>query len=78
MGTGGSVGALRRAGTCMLALVLVAAAAVWAAPEQSGAFTAADTLFGAVDPPGTLPVTITRPPPSTTVVYPFGFGLHYR
>jgi hypothetical protein len=35
-------------------------------------------LFGDVHPSGKLPVTITKPPPSTEVVYPFGFGLRYR
>lgn len=46
--------------------------------HSTSLITAADTLFGVVNPPGTLPVTITKPPPSTDVVYPFGFGLHYR
>jgi beta-N-acetylhexosaminidase len=40
--------------------------------------TATDTLFGAVSPTGTLPVTVSQPPPSPQVLYPFGFGLHYR
>ncbi len=39
--------------------------------------TAADTLFGGVNPAGKLSVTITEPPPSTKVLYPFGFGLSY-
>ncbi|HEV3353075.1 MAG TPA: glycoside hydrolase family 3 protein [Acidimicrobiales bacterium] len=39
--------------------------------------TAADTLFGDVNPRGKLSVTITEPPPSTRVLYPFGFGLSY-
>jgi beta-N-acetylhexosaminidase len=39
--------------------------------------TAADTLFGDVNPSGKLPVTITEPPPSTKVLYPFGSGLRY-
>jgi beta-N-acetylhexosaminidase len=39
--------------------------------------TAADTLFGDVDPQGKLSVTITEPPPSTKVLYPFGSGLSY-
>jgi beta-N-acetylhexosaminidase len=32
-------------------------------------------LFGELQPAGKLPVTITEPPPSTTVLYPFGFHL---
>jgi beta-N-acetylhexosaminidase len=32
-------------------------------------------LFGEMQPRGRLPVTITEPPPSTTVLYPFGFHL---
>ena len=32
-------------------------------------------LFGEIDARGKLPVTITAPPPSTTVLYPFGYGL---
>ena len=39
--------------------------------------TAADTLFGDVNPNGKLSVTITQPPPSSQVLYPFGFGLRY-
>jgi beta-N-acetylhexosaminidase len=39
--------------------------------------TAADTLFGDVNPTGKLSVTITEPPPSTKVLYPFGSGLRY-
>jgi beta-N-acetylhexosaminidase len=35
-------------------------------------------LFGEVNPRGKLPVTITAPPPSHTVLYPFGYGLEYR
>ena len=38
---------------------------------------AVDALFGDVNPGGKLPVTITQPPPSTTVLFPFGYGLHY-
>lgn len=34
-------------------------------------------LFGEVNPTGRLPVTVTQPPPSTAVLYPFGFGLSY-
>ncbi|HUQ64020.1 MAG TPA: glycoside hydrolase family 3 protein [Acidimicrobiales bacterium] len=34
-------------------------------------------LFGEVNPTGKLPVTVTQPPPSTAVLYPFGFGLSY-
>ena len=34
-------------------------------------------LFGRLNPTGKLPVTITQPPPSKTVLYPFGFGLSY-
>jgi beta-N-acetylhexosaminidase len=32
-------------------------------------------LFGEMQPAGKLPVTITEPPPSTVVLYPFGFHL---
>lgn len=32
-------------------------------------------LFGEMQPGGKLPVTITEPPPSTAVLYPFGFHL---
>ena len=32
-------------------------------------------LFGELQPRGKLPVTITKPPPSTEVLYPFGFHL---
>jgi beta-N-acetylhexosaminidase len=39
--------------------------------------TAADTLFGDINPNGKLSVTITQPPPSTQVLYPFGFGLRF-
>jgi len=39
--------------------------------------TATDTLFGDVNPGGTLPVTVNQPPPSTQVLYPYGAGLHY-
>jgi beta-N-acetylhexosaminidase len=46
--------------------------------HSTSLITAADTLFGDVNPPGKLPVTITKPPPSTQVVYPFGFGLRYH
>jgi beta-N-acetylhexosaminidase len=35
------------------------------------------TMFGQLNPSGNLPVTITQPPPSQTVLYPFGFGLDY-
>lgn len=34
-------------------------------------------LVGEVNPTGRLPVTVTQPPPSTTVLYPFGSGLSY-
>ena len=34
-------------------------------------------IFGQLNPTGKLPVTITQPPPSKTVLYPFGFGLSY-
>lgn len=34
-------------------------------------------LFGEVNPTAKLPVTVTQPPPSTAVLYPFGFGLSY-
>jgi beta-N-acetylhexosaminidase len=34
-------------------------------------------LFGELNPSGKLPVTVTEPPPSTTVLYPFGFGLSF-
>ncbi len=32
-------------------------------------------LFGQLQPTGKLPVTITEPPPSTKVLYPFGFNV---
>ena len=32
-------------------------------------------MFGQLAPTGKLLVTITGPPPSTQVLYPFGFGL---
>jgi beta-N-acetylhexosaminidase len=32
-------------------------------------------LFGELQPRGKLPVTIIKPPPSTEVLYPFGFHL---
>jgi beta-N-acetylhexosaminidase len=32
-------------------------------------------LFGELQPDGRLPVTITKPAPSTEVLYPFGFRL---
>ncbi len=34
-------------------------------------------MFGELKPTGRLPVTITEPPPSTTVLYPFGYGIGY-
>lgn len=34
-------------------------------------------LFGELHPSGKLPVTITAPPPSKRVLYPFGYGLGY-
>jgi beta-N-acetylhexosaminidase len=34
-------------------------------------------LFRDVPPSGRLPVTITKPPPSTTVLFPRGWGLRY-
>jgi beta-N-acetylhexosaminidase len=35
-------------------------------------------IFGQLNPTGKLPVTITQPPPSKAVAYPFGYGLSYR
>lgn len=35
----------------------------------------ARVMFGEIQPAGKLPVTITEPPPSTNVLYPFGFNL---
>ena len=32
-------------------------------------------LFGEIAPRGKVPVTITQPPPSRTVFYPYGYGL---
>jgi beta-N-acetylhexosaminidase len=34
-------------------------------------------LLGEIQPTGNLPVTITEPPPSTKVLYPFGYGIGY-
>jgi beta-N-acetylhexosaminidase len=34
-------------------------------------------IFGQLNPTGKLPVTITQPPPSKAVLYPFGYGLGY-
>jgi beta-N-acetylhexosaminidase len=34
-------------------------------------------MFGEINPTGKLPVTITEPPPSKTVLYPFGYGIGY-
>jgi beta-N-acetylhexosaminidase len=34
-------------------------------------------IFGQLNPTGKLPVTITQPPPSKTVLYPFGYELGY-
>jgi len=34
-------------------------------------------MFGEINPTGKLPVTITDPPPSKTVLYPFGYGIVY-
>jgi beta-N-acetylhexosaminidase len=45
--------------------------------HSTSLLTAADTLFGDVNPNGKLSVTITQSPPSTKVLYPFGFGLRY-
>jgi len=35
-------------------------------------------MFGEINPTGKLPVTITDPPPSKTVLYPLGYGIGYR
>jgi beta-N-acetylhexosaminidase len=35
-------------------------------------------MFGEIDTTGKLPVTVTEPPPSTKVLYPFGYGLSVR
>jgi beta-N-acetylhexosaminidase len=37
----------------------------------------AQAIFGQLNPTGKLPVTITQPPPSMAVLYPFGYGLGY-
>jgi beta-N-acetylhexosaminidase len=37
-----------------------------------------EATFGGFDPSGKLPVTVREPPPATSVLYPFGFGLSYR
>ena len=34
-------------------------------------------MFGELQPTGKLPVTITEPPPSTKVLYPFGYGIGF-
>jgi beta-N-acetylhexosaminidase len=34
-------------------------------------------MFGEIQPTGKLPVTITEPPPSTKVLYPFGYGIGF-
>ena len=38
---------------------------------------AARAMFGEIEPAGKLPVTITETPPSTKVLYPFGYGIGY-
>ena len=45
--------------------------------QQTSIDAAVAALFGRFRPTGRLPVTITRPPPSTAVLYPFGSGLSY-
>ncbi len=35
-------------------------------------------MFGETQTAGKLPVTITEPPPSTKVLYPFGYGLRLQ
>ena len=35
-------------------------------------------LFGEIQTSGKLPVTIREPPPSTKVLYPFGYGLRLQ
>ncbi len=46
-------------------------------PQPVSLNAPAAVLFGDVSPSGRLPVTITEPPPSTTVLFPRGWGLSY-
>ncbi len=46
-------------------------------PQPVSLNAPAAVLFGDVSPSGRLPVTITEPPPSTTVLFPKGWGLSY-
>jgi beta-N-acetylhexosaminidase len=34
-------------------------------------------MFDEIEPAGKLPVTVTETPPSTKVLYPFGYGIGY-
>ena len=46
-------------------------------PQPVSLNALAAVLFDDVSPSGRLPVTITEPPPSTTVLFPRGWGLRY-
>jgi len=46
-------------------------------PQTVSLNALAAVLFGDVAPRGRLPVTITNPPPSTSVLFPRGWGLRY-
>lgn len=47
-------------------------------PQPVSVNALVSVLFGSTRPQGRLPVTIRKPPPSTQVLYPFGYGLTYR
>jgi beta-N-acetylhexosaminidase len=46
-------------------------------PQPVSLNALAAVLFGDISPSGRLPVTITEPPPSTTILFPRGWGLGY-
>ncbi len=47
-------------------------------PQPVSVDALVSVLFGNGQPKGRLPVTIRKPPPSTQILYPFGYGLTYR